>query len=50
MRIFISVCLFEGGLGVVAWILGWLSGLERPERSPGENLMRMKWGFEEAPL
>ena len=30
-------------------ILGWLSGLERPERSPGENLMRMKRGFEEAP-
>ncbi len=26
LRTFISICIFEGGLGVVAWILGWLSG------------------------
>lgn len=26
LRTFISVCLFEGGLGVVAWAFGWLSG------------------------
>ena len=26
LRIFISVCLFEGGLGIAAWVLGWLSG------------------------
>ena len=26
LRTFILVCLFEGGLGVIAWSLGWLSG------------------------
>ncbi len=26
MRSFFLICLFEGGLGVVAWGLGWLSG------------------------
>jgi len=26
LRTFVLVCLFEGGLGIVAWSLGWLSG------------------------
>ena len=43
LRIFISVCLFEGGLGVVAWILGWLSGCS-PLTTIELTTMSFGWG------
>ena len=43
LRIFISVCLFEGGLGVVAWILGWLSGCS-PLTTIEFTTMSFGWG------
>ena len=43
LRTFISVCLFEGGLGVVAWILAWLSGYS-PLKTIEFTWISLAWG------